>query len=115
VLEVAMQPRPRATPRVDRLRPDPRIDASAYDRQRVNRYRATRTLARLGDAAELTVPAKESWTWTGLYLEPGTYRFEATGTWRSAGRACGPDGVKRACASYAAGMHRSNTLALRAQ
>jgi hypothetical protein len=87
-----MQPRPRATPRVDRLRPDPDVDTSAYDRQRENRYRATHTLARRGDAAQLTVPAKESWTWTGLYLEPGAYRFEATGTWRSAGRACGPDG-----------------------
>ena len=92
VFEVAMQPRPRATPRVDRRRPDPAVDGSAYDRQRTIGYRATRTLARRGDSAEVTVPAQASWTSTGLYLEPGAYRVVAAGTWRSARRTCGPGG-----------------------
>ena len=46
----------------------------------------------VADSAEVTVPATESWTSTGLYLEPGAYRVVATGTWRSARRTCGPGG-----------------------
>jgi hypothetical protein len=91
-MEVAMEPRPRAVPRIDRSAPDPDVAESAYDRQRDTGYRATRTLARAGEGMSIVVPANASWTNTGLYLEPGTYRFDATGTWRSAGSTTGPDG-----------------------
>ena len=40
----------------------------------------------------MSVPADRSWTATGLYLEPGTYSFAATGRWSSAGSSCGPAG-----------------------
>jgi uncharacterized protein (DUF2235 family) len=92
VLEVAMQPRPRAVPRIDAAAPAPDVDASAYERQRAQGYRRTRTLSGPGDTAAVTVPADAAWTATGLYLEPGTYRFSAAGRWRSAGGSCGPEG-----------------------
>jgi Uncharacterized alpha/beta hydrolase domain (DUF2235) len=91
-IEVAMEPRPRAVPRIDASAPEPDVDQSAYDRQRDTGYRATRTLATVGEATRIAVPAEAAWTNTGLYLEPGTYRFDATGTWRSAGSRTGPDG-----------------------
>jgi hypothetical protein len=90
--EITLQPRPRATPRVDRLDEQPDVSRSAYDSQRVNGYRPTRTLAGLGDTADVVVAADHGWTATGLYLEPGTYRFDAAGEWRSAGDRCGPAG-----------------------
>ena len=40
-------------------------------------------MATPGETAQVTVPADQAWTESGLYLEPGTYRFEATGEWRS--------------------------------
>jgi hypothetical protein len=91
-LEVALQPRPRATPSVDRLHPLPDVSRSAYERQRMNGYRPTRTLTQPGSAAELVVEANRGWTGTGLYLEPGTYQFDAAGEWRSAWDTCGPAG-----------------------
>jgi hypothetical protein len=91
-LEVAMQPRPRAAPRIDRQHPEDDVDASAYERQQATGYRATRTLAAPGDTARITVPADRAWTETGLYLAPGTYRFRATGEWRSFTERTGPDG-----------------------
>jgi hypothetical protein len=103
VLEVTMQPRPRAVPRIDADSPDPDVDGSAYARQRADGYRRTRTLSRAGDTATVTVPADRSWTATGLYLEPGTYRFTAAGRWTSAGDACGPAGET-------AGRHRLGSL-----
>jgi hypothetical protein len=90
--EIALQPRPRATPRVDHLHEEADVSASAYESQRVNGYRATRTLAEVGDTAEVVVRADRGWTATGLWLEPGTYCFEADGEWRSAGDSCGPAG-----------------------
>jgi len=90
--EVAMQPRPRAVPRIDAQAPDPDVDASAYERQRTEGYRPTRSLSGPGDTATVTVPGDRAWTATGLYLEPGTYRFSAAGQWRSAGGSCGPEG-----------------------
>jgi hypothetical protein len=92
VLEAAMQPRPRAVPPIDADRPEDDVDESAYTRQRVSGYRSTRTLVRTGDVGEVSVPADRSWTATGLYLEPGTYRFAAAGRWSSAGSSCGPAG-----------------------
>jgi Uncharacterized alpha/beta hydrolase domain (DUF2235) len=91
--EVAFQPRPRATPRVDHLRPEVDVASAAYERQQKTvDYRPTRTLALPGDTAEVVVPADQSWTATGLYLEPGDYRFAASGDWSSAGSRSGPDG-----------------------
>jgi hypothetical protein len=90
--EIAYQPRPRATPQLDALRPRPDVSGSAVQRQRANGYRPTRTLTALGHSAEVTVEARQGWTATGLYLDPGTYRFAATGEWRSAGDRCGPAG-----------------------
>jgi hypothetical protein len=92
VLEVVMQPRPRAIPRIDADLPEPDVDPSAYARQRTTGYRRTRTLSSPGDVATVPVPAERAWTATGLYLEPGTYRFAAAGRWSSAGGACGPEG-----------------------
>lgn len=91
-LEVALQPRPRAVPRVDQHHTLPDVSRSAYESQRVNGYRPTRTLTTPGDTAEVVVEAVRGWTATGLYLEPGTYQFEAAGEWRSAGDSCGPAG-----------------------
>jgi hypothetical protein len=92
-LEVAFQPRPRATPRVDHMQPEPDVSATAYERQqKVAGYRPTRTLALPGDIAQVVVPADQSWTATGLYLEPGEYRFAASGEWSSAGSRSGPEG-----------------------
>lgn len=91
-MEVLLQPRPRAVPRVDHRRPDPAVSASAYERQRATGYRATETLGHPGDGATVDVPADRVWTATGLWLEPGRYRFTATGRWQSAGHPSGPDG-----------------------
>lgn len=99
-MEVVMQPRPRAVPRVDHRQPDPRVAASAYERQEAAGYRRTRTLSRPGDDATVTVPADQVWTATGLWLEPGRYRFIASGRWQSAGHPSGPDGES-------SGLHHS--------
>jgi hypothetical protein len=91
-LEVTTEPRPRAVPRIDLQQRDGDVDVSAYDRQQATGYRTTQTLATPGDTAQVTVPADQAWTESGLYLEPGTYRFEATGEWRSFAERTGPDG-----------------------
>ena len=104
VIEAAMQPRPRSVPRIDPAAPDPDVAGSAYDRQRTEEYRPTRTLSGPGDTATATVPADRAWTATALYLEHGTYRFTATGRWSSAGRSCGPEGDT-------SGVHLSGSLA----
>jgi T6SS, Phospholipase effector Tle1-like, catalytic domain len=101
LVEAAFQPRPRATPLVDLDRPLPGLVAeSAYelqklthDRAREQRYRPTRTL-QPGEEAEVTVEANEGWNPTGLYLEPGRYRFAAAGEWRTPLGRSGPQGVK---------------------
>ncbi|GAA0928955.1 DUF2235 domain-containing protein [Pseudonocardia zijingensis] len=90
--EIALQPRPRATPRVDHRHEEPGVSPSAYASRRANGYRPTRTLAAPGDTAEVVVPAARGWTATGLYLEPGRYRFAAVGEWSSAFDRCGPAG-----------------------
>jgi hypothetical protein len=103
VVEAATQPRPRSFPRIDPAAPDPDVAGSAYDRQRTEGYRPTRTLAGPGDTATVSVPADQAWTTTGLYLEPGTYRFAAAGRWRSAGGSCGPEGDT-------SGVHRPGSI-----
>lgn len=100
IKEAAFQPRPRATPLVERDRPQPdRVAASAYDLQKVThdlpperQYRRTRTLDP-GEQATVVVEADEGWNATGLYLEPGTYRFEAGGQWRTPFGQSGPQGI----------------------
>jgi hypothetical protein len=91
-LEVALEPRPRAVPRIDRQHPVVDVATSAYDLQTATGYRRTRTLAASGATDTFPVPADRAWTPTGLYLQPGTYRFEATGEWRSITDRAGPDG-----------------------
>lgn len=100
--EAAMQPRPRATPPVDAREPLPdRVDASAYQRQQGTaanppdqQYRPTRTLT-IGDSTQVIVMADRAWNATGLYLEPGTYRFTATGRWSTPLGGGGPSGAAR--------------------
>jgi len=101
-IEVAFQPRPRATPVVDHSRPLPdRIAEYAYERQRRFRhlprdeqYRPSRTLVP-GEMADVRIEADRGWNATGLYLEGGEYRFAATGEWSTAFGRCGPGGLKR--------------------
>ncbi|WP_433786779.1 DUF2235 domain-containing protein [Actinomycetospora sp. CA-101289] len=98
--EAAMQPRPRATPPVDAARRLPHlVHASAYARQQATAaaprekvYRPTRTMG-VGETAEVVVEADQSWSATGLYLEPGTYRFTATGRWGTPLGGGGPSGA----------------------
>jgi hypothetical protein len=92
VQEVGYQPRPRATPRVDHQHAVDEVDPSAYERQKAIGYRATRTLAEPGENASVVVNADRGWTSTGVWLEPGSYLFQASGTWSSAGDTCGPEG-----------------------
>jgi hypothetical protein len=102
VEEAVLQPRPRATPLVDHTRPLPdRVHPSAYRLQRETasrppeeQYRPTRVLD-AGEAAEVVVEARRSWNATGLYLEPGTYRFTATGRWGTPLGGGGPGGAAR--------------------
>jgi hypothetical protein len=91
VLEVGFQPRPRAVPRIDVAQPDARVSDSAHERQRRTGYRTTLVPA-VGDSATVAVYADRAWTDTGLYLEPGEYKFAAAGRWSSARQACGPEG-----------------------
>jgi uncharacterized protein (DUF2235 family) len=102
VAEIAMQPRPRTTPLVDQARPlpDP-VSAYAYQRQNATRhlppdeqYRPSRTL-RPGEKADVLVDVRRGWNATGLYLEPGTYRFTASGEWSTPFGRSGPAGLPR--------------------
>ena len=43
----------------------------------------------------MIVEANQSWNATGLYLEPGTYRFTATGRWSTPLGGGGPNGAAR--------------------
>lgn len=97
VLEVALQPRPRAVPRVGPGAPD--VHESAVARQRATDlptgpYRPTRTPA-IGEPLAVEVPADEGWFPTGLFLEPGEYEFAAAGSWRSLAQTAGPQGRDR--------------------
>jgi Uncharacterized alpha/beta hydrolase domain (DUF2235) len=91
-IDVAYQPRPRAIPRIDSANPEPRVDPSVYERQRVLGYRETTTVDTAGAAVDVIVAADQGWTATGLYLVPGRYRFAAEGEWSSARQSCGPAG-----------------------
>jgi hypothetical protein len=99
VTDVALQPWPRAVPRVDAGHRTAQVHESAYRRQDAGalpggRYRPTRTLT-AGQSETVEVTARSGWSATGLWLEPGTYTFTADGTWRGAGSTVGPDGGAR--------------------
>ena len=44
--------------------------------------------------AAFDVRADEQWQWTGLYLDPGIYRFDARGEWAEGRHGCGPGGLR---------------------
>ena len=95
-LEVLLQPRPRAVPRIDPSAPDADLHASVYERHRTppitgGTYRPTRVL-RPGESATVDAFAQLPWNETGLYLDPGEYSFTADGEWRDARLASGPAG-----------------------
>ncbi|MBK5958017.1 hypothetical protein CCR97_07305 [Rhodoplanes elegans] len=56
-------------------------------------YWATETVAIGAPPRTIDIFAKERWNATGLYLEPGTYRFTASGEWLDGSIACGPAGT----------------------
>ncbi|SFW86098.1 DUF2235 domain-containing protein [Amycolatopsis australiensis] len=87
-------PAPRAIPFIAAGRPE--VAPSAVDRQATppitsGPYREGRRLA-AGASATVDVYAGKPWNWTGLYLEPGEYRFTAEGTWLNGKVAHHPDG-----------------------
>ena len=91
-----MNSAPRAVPRIDA---DPTVHHSATERWndspiRQDPYRTTHTL-QPGQSVEVEVLAREPWFPTGLWLEPGTYVFHATGEWLDRDIPAGPDGVKK--------------------
>jgi len=55
-------------------------------------YRTTTHLA-VGQSSDVDVFAREHWSYTGLYLEPGKYRLRATGEWVDGSITCGPKGT----------------------
>ncbi|MFA1546032.1 DUF2235 domain-containing protein [Actinomadura chokoriensis] len=97
LLEVALQPRPRAVPKIDPSTREPDVHQSAYDRQRTppistGPYRPTRVLAP-GRSETVEVFAGEPWNETGLYLEAGDYDFAAEGEWLDGDIVSGPAGT----------------------
>lgn len=56
-------------------------------------YHPTR-LMRPQESVEMPVYAHEPWNRTGLFLDPGRYRFEAAGEWLDDHIVCGPGGTK---------------------
>lgn len=85
---------PRAVPRVDA---DARVHESAVARWRSvplrqDPYRPAAVLAP-GESHRAEVLARLQWAATGLWLEPGTYSFTATGEWLDRGEPAGPEGL----------------------
>ncbi|WP_433463418.1 DUF2235 domain-containing protein [Spirillospora sp. CA-128828] len=106
LLEVALQPRPRAVPKIDPSERDPAVHQSVYDRQRrspitTGPYRPTKVLSQ-GRPETVEVFAGEPWNETGLYLEAGEYLFTAEGEWLDGGVVSGPAGT--------GGLRRFNPL-----
>ncbi|MGH4016407.1 MAG: phospholipase effector Tle1 domain-containing protein [Pseudonocardiaceae bacterium] len=96
-LEPLTESQPRAIPPIDPRAPSPWFDRSVYERHQrppigTAPYRPTRVLAP-GEAATVSVVAREPWNATGLYLEAGDYTFAATGEWLNVGIASGPAGT----------------------
>ncbi|MET8878316.1 DUF2235 domain-containing protein [Nocardia sp. NPDC004604] len=97
LLESFFEPRPRATPMIDKDGNNPLLHRSVYERNQTppiasGPYRRTRSLAP-GESGTVSVSARDPWNWTGLYLEPGDYTFAATGQWTDLDIPCGPAGT----------------------
>ncbi len=106
VLEIFLQPRPRAVPKIDPDATIPQIHQSVYDRYQnppitSGPYRPTQVLAP-GQSRTVEVFAHEPWNETGLYLEAGDYQFTAEGQWFDADIVSGPAGTT--------GLRRFNPL-----
>ncbi|WP_320783279.1 DUF2235 domain-containing protein [Streptomyces sp. CRN 30] len=98
LLQPFFEPRPRAVPRVDADRRDGAVHRSVYGRQQAKiitsrPYRPTRGLGAGGSPVTVTVSARRPWNDTGLYLDPGAYRFTAEGEWQDAHIRSGPGGT----------------------
>jgi len=98
VREILLRPRPRAVPRIDPQRPTRELHESVYERHQKppitgGPYRPTRVLAP-GQERTIEVFAHEPWNETGLYLEPGEYRFIADGMWQDGDILSGPEGTQ---------------------
>ena len=95
--EKLMRTQPRYCPYVDAHSPE--IHDSVKERQknppiRLDTYRANESFSALTQrTGNITVYAKDAWTYTGIYLEQGkTYNFFAHGNWQLKDRVkCGPD------------------------
>jgi hypothetical protein len=94
--EKVIGPRPRAIPRLDPERRTDDVHSSVYERQlrppiTAGAYRTTTTL-RVGGSTTVDAFAGQPWNNHGLYLEPGSYAFTATGEWLDGHQPSGPDG-----------------------
>ncbi len=97
VREMLLRPRPRAVPRIDPHAPTRILHESVYERHQrppitSGPYRPTRVLAP-GQERTIEVFAHQPWNETGLYLEPGEYRFIADGMWQDGDILAGPEGT----------------------
>ncbi|MBZ4015039.1 DUF2235 domain-containing protein [Streptomyces purpurogeneiscleroticus] len=104
LLQIVWQLRPRAVPPLvaadsaeQHVRVTQTLDPSVRQRQEQQPitsgpYRSGRLL-RVGQTATIEVFARELWNDTGLYLEPGSYRFQATGQWLDGWIWSGPEGT----------------------
>ncbi|MFI9030002.1 DUF2235 domain-containing protein [Streptomyces sp. NPDC053560] len=104
LLQIVWQQRPRAVPPVlpadsaERAMPATQtLDHSVRQRQErqpitSGPYRHSRIL-QPGETATVEIFARELWNDTGLYLEPGSYAFQATGQWLDGWIWSGPAGT----------------------
>jgi hypothetical protein len=112
VLEIFLQPRPRAVPPIDPTAPNHLLlHDSVYERHQnppitSRPYRPTRVLVP-GQTETVEVLAREPWNETGLYLEAGDYRFTAQGQWWDADILSDPAGTT--------GLRRFNPLVEKAR
>ncbi|MBS1269396.1 MAG: hypothetical protein MAG794_00347 [Gammaproteobacteria bacterium] len=91
----AHRSRPRAVPNVSNANHP--VHASARKRHRTpsieqGLYRSTRVL-RVKRADTVNVYARDHWNYTGLYLLPGEYEFQASGEWLDGSVTSGPGGT----------------------
>lgn len=93
-----LQSRPRNRPPL--AKGSPYYHASAWQRDRTPPitqapyHPPTTTLAVGETSAPFAIYARQPWNETGLFLEPGRYRLEATGQWLDKNVACGPEGTR---------------------
>ncbi|MGH3873388.1 MAG: DUF2235 domain-containing protein [Pseudonocardiaceae bacterium] len=90
-------PAPRAVPLLDEQYSAAVVHTSVFKRQAnppiaMGEYRPSRVLE-VNESASCEVYASERWHATGLYLEKGTYSFQAVGQWLDRDLAVGPGGT----------------------